>query len=131
VYDRIAQLPVFAEGIERLLTGLSKYRIAVMCAEQDPLTCHRTILVCHELRKYGVTIEHIGGTGVIENNEQAERRLVAEEFGRLGQDDMFATQRSASDILEQAYRKRAGAIAYKEDDRVDDHSHDRFHSEIR
>ena len=130
-YQRIAKLPAFAEGIDRLLTGLSKYRVAVMCAEQDPLTCHRTILVCHELKKYEVEIKHIERTGKLEDNDVAERRLIAEELGNLGQDDMFATRPDAPDLLERAYRKRAGLIAYREEDRVDDHSHDRLHSEVR
>jgi uncharacterized protein (DUF488 family) len=50
VYDRIVTLPAFAEGINRLLDGARKYRVALMCAEQDPLTCHRTRICLHRRR---------------------------------------------------------------------------------
>src|SRR3984885_14759143 len=75
-YEKIAKLPAFAAGIERLLDGARKYRVALMCAEQDPLTCHRTILVCHELKKHGVSITHICRAGELEDHYQAERRLI-------------------------------------------------------
>ena len=39
-YARLAQTPAFAEGIERLRRGLATERIALMCAEQEPLDCH-------------------------------------------------------------------------------------------
>jgi len=130
-YEKIAVLPVFASGIERLLSGAKKYRIALMCAEQDPLTCHRTILVCHELKKHDVMIKHICRNGTLETHENAERRLVSEEFGGADQRDMFAASCSPSEMLEQAYARRADSIAYRQDERIDDHSHDRVHAEIR
>ena len=114
-YDRIAKLPVFAAGIKRLLAGAQSYRIALMCAEQDPLTCHRTILVCHELKKHAVSIKHIRPDGVLEDHEQAEQRLVEEELGSANQADMFATARGLPEMLEQAYARRAGSIAYRQD----------------
>lgn len=130
-YDRIAHLPAFAEGIKRVLTGALNYRVALMCAEQDPLTCHRTILVCHEIKQHGVLIQHIGRTGTLEDHEQAEQRLIAEELGRLDQSDMFDGHCNSAQILETAYSKRARVIAYTEVKRADDYSHDRIHSEIR
>ena len=113
-YEKIAKLPAFAAGIERLLDGARKYRVALMCAEQDPLTCHRTILVCHELKKHGVLIKHIRRDGALEDHEQAEQRLVEEELGSSGQADMFATAHGFSEILERAYARRAGNIAYRQ-----------------
>jgi uncharacterized protein (DUF488 family) len=42
-FDRLTRTAVFAEGIERLLSGMAKERIAVMCAEQEAprLPSHR------------------------------------------------------------------------------------------
>src|SRR5688500_723977 len=40
-YDLIAQTPAFNDGISRVLSGLEKYCIALLCAEKDPITCHR------------------------------------------------------------------------------------------
>jgi uncharacterized protein (DUF488 family) len=122
-YDRIAKLPVFAAGIHRLLAGAQRYRVALMCAEQDPLTCHRTILVCRELKKHSVPIAHICRGGVLEDHQQAEQRLVEEELGSADQHDMFAPLHGFIDRLEQAYARRACSIAYRQ--------HDRARSEIR
>src|ERR1700722_6372632 len=102
-YERISKLPAFADGIKRLLIGAHKYRLTLMCAEHDPLTCHRTILVCHELKKHGILIKHIRRDGALEDHEQAEQRLVEEELGSSGQADMFATAHGFSQILEHAY----------------------------
>lgn len=112
-YDRIAKLPVFADGIQRVLDGVREYRVALMCAEQDPLTCHRTILVCHELKRHGLTITHIHRGGMLEPHRQAEQRLVAEELDAAEQGDLFAPADDASERLEQAYASRALAIAYR------------------
>jgi uncharacterized protein (DUF488 family) len=114
-YDRIAGLPAFAAGIERVLAGAQSYRVALMCAEQDPLTCHRTILVCHELKKHAVSIKHIRRDGELEDHEQAEHRLVEEELGGADQADLFAMARGLPELLERAYARRAGNIAYRQD----------------
>ena len=45
VYEKIAETPLFESGMERLEKGASMYRISMMCAEKEPLDCHRTILV--------------------------------------------------------------------------------------
>jgi uncharacterized protein (DUF488 family) len=112
-YDRIVTLPAFAEGINRLLDGAQKYRIALMCAEQDPLTCHRTILVCHELQRHGVALTHIHRGGTLELHSQAEQRLVAEELGVADQTDLFASAEEAGQRLERAYARRSQRIAYR------------------
>jgi uncharacterized protein (DUF488 family) len=112
-YDRIVTLPAFADGINRLLDGARKYRVALMCAEQDPLTCHRTILVCPELTPHGVAITHIHRGGMLESHPQAEQRLVAEELGAADQTDLFAPARDALQRLQQAYASRAQRIAYR------------------
>jgi uncharacterized protein (DUF488 family) len=46
-YDLLAQTDLFKRGIERVKEGARTYRIALMCAEKEPLECHRTILVAH------------------------------------------------------------------------------------
>ena len=50
-------------------------RIALMCAEKDPLNCHRTILVARELVALGSKVNHILADGEIETHEAAMHRL--------------------------------------------------------
>ena len=107
-YDRIAETPAFTEGIKRVLNGLDNYRIALLCAEKDPITCHRTILVCRRLRRVGVTINHILADGTLEPHHVAETRLRA-QFA-LNQPSLFDT---AEQQLEEAYDRQGLKIAYR------------------
>ena len=49
-YNYLAEEPAFREGLRRVKKGMQSFQVALMCAEKDPLTCHRTILVCRELK---------------------------------------------------------------------------------
>ena len=48
-FDRLAREPIFAEGIGRVMQGIERCRIALTCAEKDPLDCHRALLVARKL----------------------------------------------------------------------------------
>lgn len=85
-----AQTASFREGIQRLKTGLQKYSIAMMCAEQDPLTCHRNLLISRFLREEVTDLSHIRGDGQIETQEALESRLLSE--CKLPQRDLFRTR---------------------------------------
>jgi len=60
----------FQRGLSRHLKALKKYRICVMCAEEDPSSCHRNLLVGESLRREGVQILHIRGNGQIQTDEE-------------------------------------------------------------
>ena len=77
LYDRIAATPLFSAGIQRLLKGAANYKISLMCAEKDPITCHRTILVCHKLKEFNLQINHILCDGNLESHQDLEARLLS------------------------------------------------------
>ncbi|MGF1583423.1 MAG: DUF488 family protein [Gemmataceae bacterium] len=106
-YSLVAKSESFLEGLQRLHTGMENYRIALMCAEKDPLYCHRTILVTRNLRQQGVRIEHILEDGNLESQEEAEDRLLSELHLEPG--DLF---HSRSDMVEIAYEKQGNRLAY-------------------
>jgi uncharacterized protein (DUF488 family) len=112
-YEEIAKLPNFTRGVERLLEAAQARRIALMCAEQDPLTCHRTILICRALSRHGIAIKHIERGGSLEEHAQAEQRLVAEELGDADQGQLFGNVGSSDARLERAYAARGNRIAYR------------------
>src|SRR5690348_7620224 len=58
-YSRLAQTKLFEEGLDRVREGANKYCIAMMCAEKEPLECHRTILVSRYLDAMGLQVRHI------------------------------------------------------------------------
>lgn len=110
-YDRLAQTALFRRGVERVLEGRKRHRIALMCAEKEPLGCHRTILVARNLEAEGVPVAHILASGEIETHDQAMSRL-ADLLGVPGE-DMF---RRRADVVGDAYRMQAERIAYEKKD---------------
>ena len=68
-YKAMQNKELFKQGINKLLEVMKTYRICVMCAEEDPSTCHRNLLVGDDLRQKGVQILHIRGTGQIQRDE--------------------------------------------------------------
>ena len=74
-YQRLAATAPFKRGIERIFTGTEKFRVALMCAEKEPLDCHRTLLVSRALEKRGASIAHILADGIVETQAQTMTRL--------------------------------------------------------
>jgi len=75
-YDSIREKEYFRHGIERLLAMLRGYRVCVMCAEEDPTSCHRNLLIAEDLRQAGVGILHIRGDGRIQTDEELWKEKV-------------------------------------------------------
>jgi uncharacterized protein (DUF488 family) len=109
-YERIAATPAFAKGLDRLQKGLQKYRIALLCAEKEPLDCHRTILVARHAARFA-EIVHILGDGRLETGQEAENRLLLRCAIDANENDMF---RSREEMLAAAYTLRGSEIAYVE-----------------
>ena len=110
-YDLVSQTPSFHRALERLIKGANNMKVAILCAEKDPLVCHRTILIARHAKHMMNDIHHILADGSIETQEQVEKRLLS-EYGL--QDDDFFT--SCEERLNNAYHQRAVHIAYKKAD---------------
>jgi uncharacterized protein (DUF488 family) len=108
-YEKMATAELFKDGLRRLLDGAGKFRIAVMCAEHDPLDCHRCLLVGRALAAQGVRISHIMSDGAVLPHAQIEDRLL--QLAGRGGDDLFATR---AEQLAIAYRARARTAAFAE-----------------
>ncbi|HMP79747.1 MAG TPA: DUF488 domain-containing protein [Pirellulaceae bacterium] len=67
LYYRVAHSPHFQAGIQRLLTGILEYKVAIMCSEEDPAVCHRFLLVTRVMDQHQVEIRHIRGDGRLES----------------------------------------------------------------
>lgn len=107
-YDLISKSTLFLSGLERIRNGLKTHKIAMMCSEKDPLTCHRTILICRQLRDE-FQIKHILEDGVIEEHSELEHRLLS--LVGVHKEDMF---HSFDDLVARAYQKQAEKIEYRE-----------------
>lgn len=132
VYEKIAATEEFHEGIQRLLKGAKRHRISLMCAEKDPLTCHRAILVCQHLRHFDLHINHILRNGELESHGHLEQRMLEKhrllEFSEIAEEQaqlsLFTPQDSnmpdrekcldKAECLDRAYKLQGDEIAYVE-----------------
>ena len=70
LYSEVARSEVFLGGIGRLENGLARYRLAILCAEENPAGCHRRLLVGRVLGARGVAVWHIRGDGSAVSEEE-------------------------------------------------------------
>ncbi|MGP1387732.1 MAG: DUF488 domain-containing protein [Thainema sp.] len=144
VYERIAATDAFHEGIQRVQTGLKKHKISLMCAEKDPLTCHRAILVCQHLRHLDISIHHILKNGDLESHEHLEERMLLKhgftEFSEAQQAQLSLFSQDGlptrEECLRKAYKLQGNEIAYvekgsNEHEESDQFVHNRLHSKER
>lgn len=113
-YERVARTDLFKRGINRILQGANKYRLAVMCTEKEPLKCHRTLLVARELHERGVEVYHILDNERIEAHEKTMERLL--DLLDMRQGELFGSQASSRDeMLAKAVARQASRIAWRWD----------------
>ena len=106
-YQRLATKPGFVAGLERVRAGVVQCRIALMCAEKDPASCHRAILICRNLRDDPFEIKHILSDGALESHCDLDRRLL--RINKLPEVDMFEPTES---LIGRAYAKQEARIAH-------------------
>jgi len=112
-YELMSKHPLFQEGIARLLKGMENFSIALMCAERDPINCHRTILICKHLKKYQIQINHIIDANTFENHTETEFRLL--KLFHLENPDLFMNE---AQRLTEAYSRQEEKIAYVAENEV-------------
>jgi uncharacterized protein (DUF488 family) len=77
-YERIRATAAFQCGLERLIRGLERFIIAMLCSEEDPLDCHRGLMITPALKEWGLLPRHLRKEGPPELTEDMEKRLVKE-----------------------------------------------------
>lgn len=106
-YTRLAQTPLFLSGIDRVVRGAAQYRVALMCAEKEPLECHRTLLVGNALAERGENVVHIHADGHLETHENAMERLL--DLTRVPKEDLFKTK---DELVSEALARQEKHVAY-------------------
>lgn len=109
-YALLAKSELFAEGIRRVCEGAKRYSIVLMCAEKDPIECHRALLVSRNLSEGGTPISHIHADGTLESQVQLEDRLL--HLWKLPSGDMF---KARGEFVAEAYALQGERVAYQDD----------------
>lgn len=115
LYELIAASDEFKVGLGRIRKGSESYRIALMCAEKDPLTCHRAVLVSRWLKEEGFDVRHLLANGTIETHEALENRMIKMFEPPRFQGSIFEpdwTPLPRESVLAEAYRACGLSIAY-------------------
>jgi uncharacterized protein (DUF488 family) len=113
-YEAMAARDDFRAGLDRVVA--EPRCLCLMCAEREPLDCHRCLLVARALAARGKRVGHIMVDGTVEPHATTEERLLALVAGKRAQrsgPDLFGAglieDRNAR--LIEAYRRRARAVA--------------------
>lgn len=107
-YEALAAAPEFADALARLVAGASDTTLCLMCAEKDPLDCHRTVLVSRRLAERGVAIDHLLADGRLASHDAIEDALM--ESSGQGLADLFAASEERPVRLARAYTLREQAM---------------------
>lgn len=109
-YERVRGTAAFQGGIEQLIQAQARFKVAMLCAEEDPLDCHRGLMITPALVERGIAPAHLRGDGTIETTPQMEDRLL--ELTHLG--GLFAlTPEDRRQSLIEAYRVWARKKAFR------------------
>lgn len=87
-------------------------RVALMCAEKEPLECHRTLLVARVLVADGLEVLHILADGTVETHDEAMDRLLA-GYDLEIHGDMFT---SREEFIDRAVERRTQSVGYVSDE---------------
>jgi hypothetical protein len=116
-YERVRQTDAFQRGLDQLLQAQDGSTVAFLCSEEDPLDCHRGLMIAPALCARGFPPRHLRKDGTVETTEEMERRLLQETGVGVGiLDGLFAatlTEDERSALLAEAYRLRARNKAYR------------------
>lgn len=116
-FEKVIYEDDFISGIQRLKIGCKKgYRIVLLGAMQDPIRCHRSILVGRALRDYGFNVKHILDDYSIASQEDIERNLLDKYFSNRGQltiDSLLGNEMTEKEMIEEGYRLANKEIGYR------------------
>jgi uncharacterized protein (DUF488 family) len=109
-YRRVRATAFFRRGLERVERVREKYRVALLCAEEDPLDCHRGLMIAPALVERGIRPGHLRGDGRVETTAALEDRLLA----ATGLGGLFAlAEEDRHEALAEAYTVMARKKAFR------------------
>ena len=112
-FDRFIKTPNFLLGINKIKKGLELgYNFVLMCAEKDPINCHRAIMVAKGFKENGIIVDHIMADNSIQSQIDIEQRLLNMYFPQRGQQNLFE-EKTEEDYIKEAYRVQNSKIGYK------------------
>ena len=131
-YERLGATRTFQKGLDRVVQGATSHRIVLMCAEREPLECHRCLLIAPALEARGVAVAHMRPEGGLELHTDAMRRLLVVHSMQDSIEDQQLFPRSRTERIKEAIARQAHRFAHRNETRVADsaepsHRHSELH----
>lgn len=116
-FEKFAKSEQFLSGVEKIINSVAKgYKIVFLCAEKNPIQCHRTILVSRAFYELGYKVWHLLPNEEKISHSEIISQLLVKYCPNMGQVDMFSTNvKSDEEYIAEAYRKQNQKIGYKMD----------------
>jgi len=111
-FDKVRNSEGFKKGVERLRHGVNKgFTIALMCAEADPLECHRFSMISVAV-KNEFEILHILKDTSITTNVDLEQELLKKYKKKMLTSDLFQSLHTQQERLAAAYKLQNEEIGF-------------------
>lgn len=113
-FEKVIKTDLFNKGLDNVILGLKKgNNIALMCAEKDPIDCHRAIMVARAFSLKGINAIHILPDGKLQSQCDLDKRLLDEYFPNRMQISIFDDNNKTNDeMIKLAYKMRNKQIGY-------------------
>lgn len=116
-FEKVIYEKDFILGIERVKKGCEKgYKIALLGAMQDPIRCHRSILVGRPLNENGFNVKHILDDYSVVPQNVIEEWLLDKYYSNRMQitlDSLLGNAMTTDEMIEEGYRLANKEIGYR------------------
>jgi hypothetical protein len=99
-----------SDALGRLIERARDTTLCLMCAEKEPIDCHRTVLVSRRLAEQGIAIDHLLADGSAPASRGREALLARDGGPDLFEADLFedrATRLARAYLARERAMKRA------------------------
>ena len=120
-FGKFAKSEQFRKGFEKICNSIEQgYNIVLMCAEKNPIQCHRSMLIAKEFHDAGYEVVHILPEGKFLTQNQLEIELLNEFFPNRDQINLFEAPMTEQEYIAEAYKKQNQKIGYRANKQLED-----------
>lgn len=113
-FTKFVKSDMFLDGVKKINAGINQnYSFVLMCAEKDPITCHRCIMIGRTFYEDGYKVNNILSNGSIELQSQSEQRLLNYYFPNRNQISLFDDGLNEKEMIAISYQLRNKEIGYR------------------
>lgn len=116
-FEKVIKEELFLKGIERITKGLQMgYKIVLLGAMQEPIRCHRSIMLGKYLNEKGFDVKYIMHEGNIVNQDYIEEDLLNKYFSdrnQLSIDSLLGIDKSREEMIEEGYKLANKEIGHR------------------